>query len=323
LVSCAILRLHLCELELRAGELDAVVQVLQEWAESSDGELLAATQHQRCRALLAAMRGSPNEAERLAAESIGQAEADGNTWDVLEARRAQGIAALLVHEPGRAAESLGVVWEHAQREGVEEPGAFPVAADLVEALVESGRPDEARAVLERLRVLAEEQEHPWGRATVKRCLGLVALRSSSYEDRAATWLAEAAAEYARMGLHFDQARSLLALGRAQRRHRKWGAARASLDESARLFDGIGSYGWAEEARSELSRISARKPRQAGELTPTERRVAQLAAEGCSNKEIARLLVVSVDTVETHLSRVYAKLGVRSRAQVAGRLARQA
>ena len=66
-------------------------------------------------------------------------------------------------------------------------------------------------------------------------------------------------------------------------------------------------------------MGARKPPPAGELTPAERRVAELAAEGLANKEIARALVVTVSTVEFHLSKTYAKLGVRSRAQLAGRL----
>ena len=66
-------------------------------------------------------------------------------------------------------------------------------------------------------------------------------------------------------------------------------------------------------------MGARRPSPAGELTPTEQHVAELAAEGRSNKEIARALHVTVSTVEAHLSRVYAKLGVRSRSQLASRL----
>ena len=71
--------------------------------------------------------------------------------------------------------------------------------------------------------------------------------------------------------------------------------------------------------SELSRVGARRPAPAGELTPTERRIAELAAEGLANKEIASRLVVSVHTVEVHLSHAYAKLGIRSRSQLAARL----
>jgi len=116
-----------------------------------------------------------------------------------------------------------------------------------------------------------------------------------------------ARDYAGLGLAFDAARSLLLLGRAQRRHRKWGAARDAL-------------GRAEASRAELERVGARKAPDAGELTRAERRVAELAADGLTNKEIAHRLVVTVSTVEFHLSKTYAKLGIRSRAQLAARLA---
>ena len=101
---------------------------------------------------------------------------DGSGWQVNEALRARGIAALLAHEPARAAESLGAVWEHTQREGVEEPGAFPVAPDLVEALVELDEQEEAQAVTARLWELAEQQQHPWGLASARRCTALRASR---------------------------------------------------------------------------------------------------------------------------------------------------
>ena len=132
-------------------------------------------------------------------------------------------------------------------------------------------------------------------------------------------LEQAAAEYDRLGLRFDAARSLLALGRAQRRHRKWGAARRTLEAAEAAFGELGSPGWAEEARAELSRVGARRPQPSGQLTPAERRVAELAADGLANKEIAQALFLSVKTVEGHLSHVYAKLGVRSRAKLARRL----
>jgi DNA-binding CsgD family transcriptional regulator len=129
----------------------------------------------------------------------------------------------------------------------------------------------------------------------------------------------AAAGFCRLGLPFDQARTLLALGRALRRAKRWGAARDALADAVAVFDGLGSPGWAAQARSELARVGARRRGPAGQLTAAERRVAELAAQGCSNKEIARTQHVTVSTVEAHLSRAYAKLGVRSRSQLAGRL----
>ena len=93
----------------------------------------------------------------------------------------------------------------------------------------------------------------------------------------------------------------------------------TLELAAAGFDAMGSPGWAEDARSELARVGARRPTSPGRLTPTERRVAELAVDGLSNKEIARALVVTVNTVEFHLRNTYAKLGIRSRVQLAARL----
>ena len=87
-----------------------------------------------------------------------RAEATGSQWERLEALRARGIAALLAHEPERAAASLSAVWDDTRREGVDEPGVFPVAPELVEALAELGERDEALGVTHRLRELAERQQ---------------------------------------------------------------------------------------------------------------------------------------------------------------------
>jgi DNA-binding CsgD family transcriptional regulator len=207
------------------------------------------------------------------------------------------------------------VWEHTRREGVDDPGAFPAAPDLVEALVVSGDLDEARAVAASLAELAEGRDHPWGLASAMRCQAMVSL-ATDYDEYGVGLLLDAADSYAACGLRFDQARSLLFLGRAQRRYRKWAAARRSLGEAAEIFDELEAEGWAAQARAELDRTGGRRPASAGELTPTERRVAELAAAGFSNKQIAAELVVSVYTVQKHLSHVYAKLGVRSRTQLA-------
>ena len=108
---------------------------------------------------------------------------------------------------------------------------------------------------------------------------------------------------------FDRACNLLAQARARRAANDHRGERAALDEAERLFEAIGAHGWAERTRA-LTR-----PR----LTPAEQRVAELAAAGRRNKEIARALEVTVHTVEVHLSNAYAKLGIRSRTQLAARL----
>ena len=315
-VSFALFRLHLCELELRAGCWTAAEQLLVEWAESSDDELLFWPMYERCQALLAAGRGLPEAASSWGAQAIARAEATGVEWDRLEALRAIAIAALLEREPARAADGLRAISEHTVREQVDEPGVFPFGPDLVEALAELGAFAEAAAVTERLGRLAVAQRHPWALAAARRCAAVIELASGPYDERYAEQIEAAAVDFAALGLAFDQARTLLDLGRTRRRARKWGAARRTLEQAASLFDELGSPGWAERARAELARIGARKPQPTGELTPTEQRVAELAIEGMSNKEIAQALFVTVNTVEAHLSHAYAKLGIRSRAQLA-------
>ena len=117
-----------------------------------------------------------------------------------------------------------------------------------------------------------------------------------------------------MGDPFGRARALLALGVVHRRARKKRAARDAIEQALSAFEQLGAAGWAEKARTERGRIGGRI-RQHG-LTAAERRVAALAAQGQTNREVAAALFLSERTVESHLSHVYAKLGVRSRTELA-------
>ncbi len=121
------------------------------------------------------------------------------------------------------------------------------------------------------------------------------------------------------GLLHDAARAHLAIGSALRRQRQWGLARDHLESARARFEELGADGWSATVQGELGRVGGRRPAAVGALTPTELEVAQLAGEGLANKTIARRLNVSIGTVETHLTRAYAKLGVRSRAQLSTRL----
>jgi DNA-binding CsgD family transcriptional regulator len=316
----AVVHMHLCELELRAGDARASSRLLDEWAESGAIEGLE-TGHARCHSLLAALQGRPDDVERWAAAAVTQT-ATGDPWDAwdeLEVLRALGIGALFAHEPERAAGTLARVWEHARREGIDDPGAFPAAPDLVEALVWLGRAAEAQSAVSCLRDLSEQQDHPWGLATASRCSAVVRL-AAGYDEQAAGQLAGAAARYGELGLGFDRARSLLWLGREARRARKRIAARQALEAAIAGFDALGADGWAQEARTELELLGARGAAAAVGLTAAEQRVVALAAAGLPNKQIARRLFVAVHTVEIHLVHAYAKLGVHSRAQLASRLA---
>lgn len=320
-ISASVMHRQLCEIELRAGDVHAAERHLDHWGEwtlpdDSHEQVLGPA---RCRALLEAVRGDPDQTGRWAATALAAAEALENYREETEVRRAVGIAALHAHEPVRAVEQLRPLWQHAEREGIDDPGAIPVGPDLVEALVELDEFDEAHAVTERLAKLAGEQKHPWGLLGVDRCRAHIHLTTGADPDEAVAELTRAAAGYSRIGLRFDAARTQLVLGRAQRRRKKWAAARAALDDAATAFSALGASGWAHEVEGELSRVAGRRGPRQGALTPAETRVAGLAAAGLSNKEIAARLVVSVYTVERHLKHVYAKLGIRSRSQLAPRL----
>ena len=130
---------------------------------------------------------------------------------------------------------------------------------------------------------------------------------------------EALAHHNVSPMPFDRARTLLALGSARRRAKERRVARAALEEARDDFSSLGARIWEQRAAAELGRIGGRAP-SAGELTPVERRVAELVAAGRSNKEVAGVLFLSTRTVEGHLSRVYGKLGVHSRVELARKLA---
>jgi DNA-binding CsgD family transcriptional regulator len=317
----AVMILHLCELELRAGDVRETSRLLGRWAEAEAMEGVEPA-YARCHSLLAALAGHPDEVRRWAATAAAPS-ATGDSWDKwdeLELLRARGIAALFTHEPESAAAALTEIWEDTRRGGVADPGAFPVAPDLVEALVWLGRITEAEAIAGHLHELATSQHHPWGLATAGRCAAVIRL-ASGYSEDAAAQLAGAAASYGELGLGFDRARSLLWLGRETRRARKRAEARRLLTAASTEFGRLGSDGWAAQARAEIDLLGARGA-PPGELTPAELRVVELAADGWSNKQIARRLSVAIHTVEVHLTHAYTKLGVHSRAQLASRLAAQ-
>jgi DNA-binding NarL/FixJ family response regulator len=115
----------------------------------------------------------------------------------------------------------------------------------------------------------------------------------------------------------ERGRILIAVGLAHRHERRRRAAREALEQAVALLDDIGAVAWRDKARAELGRLSGRRS-HGDELTDAEQRVAELAAQGRHNKEIASALFLGVSTVEKHLSNVYRKLGVRSRTELAGR-----
>ena len=131
--------------------------------------------------------------------------------------------------------------------------------------------------------------------------------------------ADHAVELASASEPIERGRALLVLGVVRRRAKQRRAAREALESAVALFDALPAPLWAQPARAELERIGGRRG-SAGALTPSERRVADLVLAGKTNREIAAELFVTVHTVEKTLTRAYAKLGVRSRTELAHRLA---
>jgi DNA-binding CsgD family transcriptional regulator len=177
---------------------------------------------------------------------------------------------------------------------------------------ELDRADEAVRVLDAWEAEAWF-DRAWVLAHVARCRGLVAAARGAV-DEAAGLLEDAVEQHERVRDRFGRARALLALGIVRRRVRQKRPAREAIAAALAEFKELGAATWIAKARAELGRIGGRTREQG--LTAAERRVAALVAEGRTNREVAAALFLGERTVETHLSHVYAKLGVRSRAELA-------
>ncbi len=154
-------------------------------------------------------------------------------------------------------------------------------------------------------------------ATAARGRALVAAAQGDL-DGAAAAAATSTAALEHLGLAFEAARSRLVLGQVHRRAKRKRIAREHLEGARDAFDRLGAVLWAERARSELARIGGRPP-SPFELTDTETRIAALVAQGRTNQETADALFVSPSTVQASLKRIYQKLGVRSRTELAAKV----
>ena len=119
---------------------------------------------------------------------------------------------------------------------------------------------------------------------------------------------------------FELGRTLLVHGQLQRRRGERRAGREMLQHALTIFEEFGAPLWAEKARAEIARIGVRRAPE--ELTEGEERVAELAAQGLTNPEIATRLFMSRRTVEANLARAYGKLGIRSRAELGAVMAKR-
>ncbi len=229
----------------------------------------------------------------------------------------QGFLELSVGDADAAHRILGPLVDAVAAAGFREPAVFRFHPDEIESLIMLGWLEEAAALLEELEAHTQAVGGRWAGTSAARCRGL--LGGARGDLPAASESLRAACDRAALlGEPFELARSLLALGTVERRAKRRADARRSLERALAIFEQLGAPLWAKKARDELARIGGRKP-AGGELTPTERRLAELVADGRSNKEIAAALFVTPKTVGTKLSRIYAKLGVHSRTELIRRL----
>jgi DNA-binding CsgD family transcriptional regulator len=243
-------------------------------------------------------------------------------WAAIWAAATAGLIELSAGDAQAAHEVLAPSAQIAIAAGVAEPGMWYFLADEIETLVRLGELDRAGALLEPFESRSQQLGRRRCIATAGRCRGLLLAARGDLPG------AEAALEAALLvhrdvSFPFEEARTLLVAGQVYRRARQKGQAGRCLQAAAETFDRLGCPPWASLVRAELARVGLRTSTSAStstNLTGTERRVADLVAAGRTNAEVAAELFMSQRTVESHLSRIYRKLGVRSRTELSRALA---
>jgi DNA-binding CsgD family transcriptional regulator len=266
------------------------------------------------RAMVSAYTGREPDARRDVSQAIGPISRSGSqlltAWTVaalgfLEVSLGNYQQALAELEP-----LLGRV-----RAAPEATEIFVAAfvPDAVEALIGLGRLDEAVPLIDALESNGRRLDRVWMVVVGLRCRAM--LLAARGDLGAAATLAELAmSEHDRQPMPFERARTQLLLGQLLRRQRHRDAALGTLREAQQTFEYLGTPIWANRAAAELARSKPGRQRAQG-LTPAEQRVAELVFSGMTNREIATTLFISPKTVEITLSRVYRKLGIRSRIEL--------
>jgi DNA-binding CsgD family transcriptional regulator len=307
--------IHLCasEVEFWSGNLGAAKQYLSEpstrlvrdWSYTS-----------ALWALVEVCLGDVRSAREHVAEAMAAAERDGPMWDRLDCLQALGFIEISVGAHAAAVATLEPAWMLHQQAGVGDL-SYRFPADLAESLIAVGRYDEAEPII--MWLASRGRDLGRGRAigAAARCRGLL-LAANGVMSAALEQLERAVKAHRPLGIPLELGRTLLVQGRVARRAKRKREAREALEEAVQIFNRLPAPLWAANARAELARIGGRRPGPE-RLTPTEDRIARLAAGGRTNQEIADVLFVSVRTIESHLSHAYAKLGVRSRTELAAAL----
>jgi DNA-binding CsgD family transcriptional regulator len=223
-----------------------------------------------------------------------------------------GLAALWSGDATAAEAWLREAGERALEIGWGEPSLRWWTSDYAELLLEREHVEEATQLVEAWEADAARVGREWVLAHVTRCRGLVAAAQGSL-DQAGSLLERAVAQHEAVGDPYGRARALLALGVVRRRERQKRASREAIGAALAGFERLGAATWIEKARNELGSIGGRS-RETG-LTAAEQRVAALVAEGRTNREVAAALFLGERTVASHLTHIYAKLGVRSRTEL--------
>ncbi|HVL98613.1 MAG TPA: helix-turn-helix transcriptional regulator [Egibacteraceae bacterium] len=310
---------HLATLECRAARWDMALTY------SSEGMAVA----RRCglrliepwllhaEAFARGCLGQHPEARAAAEAGLRLATEQGVAWWAWRNRWVQGFIALSEGDLQAAAQALVPVQRAAREAGVVDVDETPWSTDAFEALIGLGELEAAEQALTDHENLLALQDRPVANLIADRSRGLLAAAVGDRPE-ALTCLERSTKGLERLETPFELARSLVALGMIQRRDRKPAAASAALTEAAAIFRRFGATVWADRTRAEFPQTESGST---GPLTPTERRIASLAADGRTNKEISALVYASPKTVESHLSRVYRKLGIRSRAELGRALER--
>jgi DNA-binding CsgD family transcriptional regulator len=265
-------------------------------------------------ALVAVHRGEFDLARRLAKR--GREAVEGQATILLWYEGVRGLIELWSGDPGAAVARFAAAERAGSAAELIEPSLYLWRAEYVEALLALGRIGDAVGVLDAWKADAARVGREWVLAQVARCQGLVAAARGDVEQTRCL-LELAVAKHEAVGDPFGRARALLALGVVRQRARQKRAAREAIEAALAGFEDLGAATWADKARGELGRVGGRT-RVEG-LTPAEQRVAVLVAQGRTNREVAAALFLGERTVASHLTHIYAKLGVRSRTELARRL----
>jgi DNA-binding CsgD family transcriptional regulator len=273
--------------------------------------------HEFPAAIIAAHQGRVGDARATSQGAIARAETEGFRGALAGHSWVLGFLELSLGDVDGALTYLRRAYE-GRNAFMLDPGQRLELGDLVETLIAVGELDEAEEVLATWQERAVALERAWALAILARGRGLLLAARGDFDGALASF-EHALSEHARCTDPFHHARTLLALGRTQRRAKRRSAARATLEEALAIFERLGAPLWAEQTRAEVARIGGRTP-SGNELTEAERRIAALVAGGRTNREVAAALFLTVHSVETALTRVYSKLGVRSRAELASHYA---